>query len=117
LPAKKPALNVASGGQSATFEPNGGTAPKAKELKFEPEYAVEGGVAHTFNGTLFIPTDEEFKRLEKERAARDAAPKLNPVGIAEKLVHRPFPEQWTTKRVKMSAGDLIRLGTANSKGR
>ena len=118
-------MTCAPGGQSATFEPNGSTPPAEKGLKFEPEYAVEGGVAHTFNGTLYVPTPEEMERIDRLNGIREGVKKMvaevafdEPSGVqrAVPYVHG-FTNDGDAPRVKMSAGEIIRLGATKSKGR
>lgn len=39
-------------------------------FEFEPAYEEYAGVKHEFTGTLFVPTESEFKRIEREQAER-----------------------------------------------
>ena len=44
--------------------------PTQNDFEFEPAYEEYAGVKHEFTGTLFVPTADEFKRIEREQAAR-----------------------------------------------
>lgn len=81
--------------------------PRARGLTFEPEYAEQDGIKHEFTGSLYIPAPGESERCETERQSRE--PELNPVCIAAPLIEKPYRSDWTTRRVKMSAGEMIRL--------
>ena len=114
-----------SSSQSATVEPNGATVPTPTTLKFEPEYAVEDGVAHTFNGTLFVPTPDEFERLDRLAAIKDGVKQIvAEVSFAEPpRVVRAVPychgfsnQDGEAPRVKISAKEMIRLAATKSNG-
>jgi hypothetical protein len=87
-------------------------APKPRSIELNPEYAAQDGVNHEWTGTLFVPAPGEYERSEAERIAQV---EMNPVGIATPLVHAPFATSWTTKRVKMSAKEMIRLGATKTR--
>lgn len=102
------------------------SSPKSKGLVFQPDYLTYGGVEHTFTGKLFIPTDEEFDRIDRLNAIKDGVKQL----VATVELHEPPRVQRVVPychgftnvdepapRVKMSAGELIRLGATKSKGR
>lgn len=82
--------------------------PRPRTLAFEPEYAIEAGVSHEYNGILYVPTEGEFARCAEERRAEELAPRVLPVAIGMRPVTKD-------NRVKMSAGELIRLGATKSK--
>ena len=101
--------------------------PRPRELPLEPEYAVEAGVAHEWNGTLYVPTQEELDRIDRLNAIKNgcremvAAVQFNTPPSVIDLSPNPYVHGYSgnTKaatRVKMSARGLIRLGATKSKG-
>lgn len=82
---------------------------KQKTFAFEPEYVESDGVKHEFNGTLFVPTAEEMKRIDAVVAERDARPT---VALGEQ--HLFVPSHMAPQRargVKMKLRDALRFRT------
>lgn len=78
-------------------------------FEFEPAYEEYAGVKHEFTGTLFVPTEEEFKRIEREQQARTKPL----VGIGEPSLFVPpscIPEK-PRGSVKMKMKDALRFRT------
>lgn len=82
-------------------------APRARHIEVDPVYAEQDGVKHEFTGLLYVPAPGETDRLQVERDT--APPTLNPVCLATPLVEKPFRTGWTSRRVKMTAREMIRL--------
>lgn len=82
------------------------------EFEFEPVYEEYAGVKHEFTGTLFVPTQSEFKRIEREQAERTKPL----IGIGEPSLFVP-PSCLPNKprgRVKMKMRDALRFRAKNA---
>lgn len=76
---------------------------KQDAFEFEPEYLNHAGIQHEFTGTLFVPTESENKRIEKEQAARETSP----VVFAEPVLYVPTAQP--RAGVKMKMRDALRM--------
>ena len=76
---------------------------KQETLDFEPEYLESYGIKHEFTGTLFIPTQDEFKRIEREQAERETSP----VVFAEPVLY--IKQDVPRQRIKMKPTDALKL--------
>lgn len=90
--------------------------PTQTPFEFEPEYENIDDIRHEFTGLLWTPTaaDSE-KAAKKQREKDDVTPDLTNFAVPVTTVLTPYPTQWRTKRVQMSAMDLIRLNASRSK--
>jgi hypothetical protein len=119
-------LKPSNGSADSVSSPSPSTEikPRPRTLSLEPEYAIEAGVAHEFNGTLYVPTQSEQERIERLNAIKDGVRQI-PALVAFNEPPRiqravPYSHGYVNEGkppcVKMSARSLIRLGATKSKG-
>lgn len=94
--------------------------PTQTPFEFEPEYEKIDDIRHEFTGLLWTPTAADSEKAAKKQREKDAekdavAPDLTNFAVPVTTVLTPYPTQWRTKRVQMSAMDLIRLNASRSK--
>lgn len=90
--------------------------PTQTPFEFEPEYEKIDDIRHEFTGLLWTPTAADSEKAAKKQREKDAvAPDLTNFAVPVTIVLTPYPTQWRTKRVQMSAMDLIRLNASRSK--
>lgn len=83
--------------------------PKQQGLDFtQQETENYNGVKHEWTGTLYVPTADETRRIEREAAARDA---ISPICIAEPQadIVNPLLKYGfnRTRKVKMNFKDAL----------
>lgn len=77
---------------------------KQDAFEFElEEYINHAGIQHEFTGTLFVPTESEMKRIEREQAERATSP----VVLAEPVLY--VPTEQPRAGVKMKMRDALRM--------
>ena len=75
---------------------------------------VQDGIKHEFTGTLFIPAPGEAEKIEaRERENRPTPELALDSSVDYTTVLAPFPRQGTTRRVKMSGMDMLKLSQAD----
>lgn len=90
--------------------------PTQTPFEFEPEYEKIDDIRHEFTGLLWIPTAEDSEKAAKKQREKDAVtPDLTNFAVPVTTVLTPFPTQWRTRQMGISAQELIRLNATRSK--